>query len=289
MSVPAALTGLVLIWATTPLAIKWSSVETGVMFSLSSRMVLGVLLCLLLLLVMRVPLKWHRAACLTYLASGLGLYSAMVAVYWGAQHISSGLVSVVYGLLPMMTFFCAVFILRESFWQPTKLLGSALGFAGILVIFNPQDSFNQMTALGVSLVLLSVVCHALSMVIIQRIGASLHALSVTTGSLLVAVPLYLLTWWLFDDNVPEIISDKALLSIIYLAVMGSVLGFVLFYYALKYVSASSIALLTLITPVLALGLGYGLNDEVLQQEVLLGAALVLFGLAIHNWGGRLLR
>lgn len=289
MSVPAALTGLVLIWATTPLAIKWSSVETGVLFSLSLRMAIGMLLCLLLLLAMRVSLKWHRAACLTYLVSGLGLYGAMVAVYWGAQNISSGLVSVVYGLLPMMTFFCAVLVLRESFWQPAKLLGSVLGFAGILVIFNPQDSLSDVTMMGVSLVLLSVACHALSMVTIQRIGANLHALSITTGSLSVAVPLYLLTWWFFDGGVPESMSDKALLSIVYLGVIGSVLGFILFYYALKYVAAGSIALLTLITPVLALGLGYWLNDETLQQEVLLGAALVLIGLATHHWGGRLQR
>lgn len=288
MSVPAALTGMVLIWATTPLAIKWSSEAVGVMFSLSSRMLLGMLLCWILLALMRIPFQWHRQARLTYLASGLGMYFAMVAVYWGAQHISSGLVSVVYGLLPMLTFFFASLVLGESLWQPSKLLGAVMGFAGLLVTFNPQDGFAQSTWLGVILVLASVASHALSMVTVQRIGAGLNALTVTAGSLSVAVPLYLLTWWVFDAELPTQISERALGSIFYLAVVGSVFGFVLFFYALKHVSASSIAVLTLITPVLALSLGHWLNDEVLQQEILFGAGLVLMGLAMHNWGDRLL-
>ena len=288
MSVPAALTGMVLIWATTPLAIKWSSEEVGVMFSLSSRMLLGLSLCWLLLILMRIPFPWHRQARLTYLASGLGLYFAMVAVYWGAQYISSGLVSVVYGLLPMLTFFFASLVLGESLWQPSKLLGAVMGFAGLLVIFNPQDSLAQSTWWGVILVLASVASHSLSMVTVQRIGAGLNALSVTAGSLTVAVPLYLLTWWLFDAEWPTQIGDRALVAIFYLGVVGSVFGFVLFFYALKHVSAGSIAVLTLITPVLALSLGHWLNDEALQQEIIFGAGLILIGLAMHNWGDRLL-
>ncbi len=48
MSVPAAFLGVVLIWATTPLAIKWSSEGAGFLFGVASRMVLGVIVCLVL-------------------------------------------------------------------------------------------------------------------------------------------------------------------------------------------------------------------------------------------------
>ena len=41
MSIPAAFLGVVLIWATTPLAIKWSSEDAGYLFGVASRMVLG--------------------------------------------------------------------------------------------------------------------------------------------------------------------------------------------------------------------------------------------------------
>jgi len=287
MSIPAALTGMVLIWATTPLAIQWSSHEVGAMFSLTSRLGLGMVLCLILLLVLRIPVKWHREACLTYLISGLGLYAAMTSVYSGAQYISSGLISVIYGLLPTITFLCATLVLREPLWQVQKLAGALLGLAGLTVIFNPQDSFSGTTLLGGLFVVVSVVCHSLSMVGIQRIAAKLNPVLLTTGSLMVAVPLCFITWWWFDGVVPETISDKSVVSILYLSIVGSVLGFALFFYVIKHVSAGSIAALTLVSPVLALSLGHWLNGEALSTEILLGGGLILSGLAMHHWGGRL--
>lgn len=286
MSVPASLMGIVLIWSTTPLAIKWSSEEVGFLFGLSARMLLGVVICLILIALLRQPFKWHRAARHTYLASGLGLYFAMLCVYWGAQYISSGLVAVVYGLLPMLTFFISAVVLGDSLRQPAKLLAAMLGFMGLLVVFNPQDGITVMAVAGVIAVLASAAIHSLSMVWIKRIDAEISALSVTAGGLSVAVPLYLITWLLFDGQLPETMSEKTISSIVYLGVMGSVIGFIAFYYALRHVSANAIALLTLITPVLALGLGYWFNHEPLSTEIISGAVLIIFGLALHNWGGK---
>ena len=73
MSVPAAFLGVVLIWATTPLAIKWSSEGAGFLFGVASRMVLGVLVCLVLVALLNRRMRWHRDAVLTYLAAGIGL------------------------------------------------------------------------------------------------------------------------------------------------------------------------------------------------------------------------
>ena len=60
MSVPAAFLGVVLIWATTPLAIKWSSEGAGFLFGVASRMVLGVLVCLVLVALLSRRMRWHR-------------------------------------------------------------------------------------------------------------------------------------------------------------------------------------------------------------------------------------
>jgi len=289
MSVPAALMGIILIWSTTPLAIKWSSEEVGFLFGLSARMSLGVVICLTLLVLLRQPFKWHRAARHTYLASGLGLYFAMMCVYWGAQYISSGLVAVVYGLLPMLTFFISAILLGDSLRQPAKLLAALFGFVGLLVVFNPQDGVSAMAVAGVAAVFASAAIHSVSMIWVKRIAAEISALSVTTGGLIVAVPLYLCTWLLFDGQLPVMLSDKTIGSIVYLGVMGSVIGFMAFYYALRYVSASTIALLTLITPVLALALGYWFNHEPLSAEIITGAMFIILGLALHNWGGKIFR
>ena len=76
MSVPAAFLGVVLIWATTPLAIKWSSEGSGFLFGVASRMVLGVLVCLVLVALLSRRMRWHRDAVLTLIwppGSGCGV------------------------------------------------------------------------------------------------------------------------------------------------------------------------------------------------------------------------
>lgn len=286
MSVPSAYLAIILIWSTTPLAIQWSSEEVGFLFGLASRMSISAVVCLLLLIVLRQQFSWSREARHTYMASGLGLYGAMTAVYFGAQFISSGLVSVIYGLMPIVTSLAAIVILRETFWQPMKLIGSAVGFSGLVVVFDPTVLGSATTYVGVTMVFLSVTIHAVSMLWIKKIGGNIPALSVTTGGLWVATPLYLITWYVVDGVMPTAIPIKSMSSTLYLALIGSVVGFVLFYYVLKKVAASSVAVITLLTPVLALGLGHWLNDEVLEKQIVFGAILVLLGLVVHNWGGR---
>jgi len=287
MSVPAAYLGIILIWATTPLAIKWSSTSVGFVFGVTARMVLGTLICLLIIAALRIPFAWHRQARLSYFASALGIYGAMMCVYWGAQYISSGLVSVVYGLLPQVTTVLATLMLRGSFLQADKLIGIALGMAGLLVIFDPQDGISSATLLGVAGVLASVLLHSISMIWIKRIGADLPPLALTGGGLVVALPFYLLTWWLLDGELHLDMTLQSGMAILYLGVIGSVVGFALFYYVLKWLPADAIAIITLITPVLALIIGSQLNHEPLTLHLVIGAGLILVGLGMNYWGQRL--
>jgi len=288
MSVPAAYLGIIMIWATTPLAIKWSSASVGFVFGVTARMVLGTLVCLLIIAALRIPFAWHRQARLSYFASALGIYGAMMCVYWGAQYISSGLVSVVYGLLPLVTTLLAALWMRSEFWQPNKLIGVVLGMAGLAVIFEPQDGISRATLMGVGGVLGSVLLHSISMLWLKRIAADVPPLALTGGGLCVAVPFYLLTWWLLDGDLHLDMPMQAGMAIIYLGVVGSVVGFVLFYYVLKQLPADAIAIITLITPVLALIIGNHLNHEPLTLHVMAGTGLILAGLGMNYWGRALL-
>lgn len=285
MSVPAAYVGMVLIWSTTPLAIQWSSEDGGFLFAVTARMSLALVLCYLLARIFGVTIHWHRRALIGYVASALGLFPAMVAVYWGAQYIPSGLVAVLYGLLPMVTTIVSALWLQERLWQPPKLLGICLGVLGLAVIFDPRVDLTLATAMGVGGVLMSTLLHAMSMTWLKRIDGDMPALALTTGGLMVAVPMYLMTCLLLGTPWPAQLTWKATGAIAYLSVMGSVFGFLLFYYVLKRTSPNVIALVTLVTPVLALLWGFIFNNEALELRTVAGAALILSGLSLHHWGG----
>lgn len=287
MSVPAAYLGIIIIWSTTPLAIKWSGEEAGFLFGVASRMLIGAAVCTLLLMVLARKLPWHREARQTYLAAGLGIYGAMMSVYWGSQYIPSGLISVIFGLTPIVTGVIAAIWLQERSLTASKLAGIFLGIVGLVIIFGTGVDLSEGAVYGIAAVLLAVILHSVSAVWVKSISARLPALEVTNGGLLIAAPLYLVTWLVFSDGWPESISTRTAMSISYLAVFGSVLGFIMYFYVLKHIEASRVALVTLLTPVLALLLGQGLNNETINPAVWLGTFCILVGMSVYQWGARL--
>ncbi len=74
-----------------------------------------------------------------------------------------------------------------------------------------------------------------------------------------------------------------LAAIVYLGVFGSVIGFALYYYVIKHLETSKVALITLVTPVIALLLGHWLNGEEIGLRLWLGTGLILLGLSVHQW------
>ncbi|VAW87816.1 Permease of the drug/metabolite transporter (DMT) superfamily [hydrothermal vent metagenome] len=289
MSVPAAYLGIIIIWSTTPLAIQWSSEEVGFLFGVTARMGVAVTLCLILLVLLRLRLSWTGSEKQSYIASALGIYGAMICVYWGAQFIPSGLISVVYGLFPLVTTIMAPLWLKETLWHPGKWVGVTLAIIGLIVIFDPRVQLDTAILFGVSGVLASVFLHAMSMLWVKQIGANVNALKLTTGGLVIAAPLYLITWFVMDGQWPTEITFKTGSAILYLGIIGSVVGFFLFYYALKHLPADAIAITTLITPVTALSIGHWVNGEQLTPQIFIGTAIILTGLVFHQWGGRLLK
>ncbi len=282
MSLPAAFFSVILIWSTTPLAIKWSAMGAGFSFAVFSRMAIGMLLCVLLLAVFRVRLPLHGRALHSYLASGSSMCGTMVLAYWSSQYVSSGMISVLFGLSPLITSLGAMLWLKEEALTPGKLAGMLLGLAGLVLVFWGGLDLGDGAALGLIALLLAVVIQALGLVWIKRVGDDSPPLATTMGSLTVALPLFFIAWYLADGRWPDGIGARTAAAIVYLGVVGSVLGFMLYYYMIKHMETGRIALINLITPVLALLLGHALNDEAVLPQVWFGTVLILLGLALHR-------
>jgi len=287
MSVPIAYIGVIIIWSTTPLAVQWSSEGVGFVFGVGSRMVTGAILALVLAALMGGGMQWHRRAVMAYLAGGLGIFGAMLSVYWAAQFIPSGWIAVIFGLTPVITGLMAMHWLDGEQLSAGRITGMLLGLAGLAVIFGSGIELHPKAWLGVAGVLLSAVIHSASAVWVKRINAGVPAMVQTSGGLAVATPLFLITWLMTSEGVPHDVPDRAVAAIAYLALFGSVLGFSLFYYVLKHVEAMRVALITLVTPLTSLLIGHLLNGEAITSSVMTGTLLILSGLALFEVGGKL--
>ncbi len=283
MRIVLAYLSIILIWATTPLAIKWSG-EAGVIFAAASRMALGTLCMLLLLAIRGKPLPSHSKAKRTYFVVAIQIYAAMLAVYWGAKFIPSGWVSVIFGLSPFITALFAAIWLKERSLSFGKLLSYFVGVLGLANMFSSALEINKNAVYGIIGVLIAVCLQTASAVWVKRINAKLPATSQVTGGLLFAMPAYLFTWVIFDNaHLPEQLSVINIASILYLGVIATTIGFVLYYYLLIHLSATSVGMIPLITPIIALYLGYSINHEPITSKIIIGTLLILTALFIYQF------
>ncbi len=261
----------------------------GVLWGVTARMTVGTACMILLLLLFKKRLPWTRSALLTYVAVAIQIYGAMSVVYWAAQFIPSGWISVISGLTPLVTAIFAAIWLQERSLTIGKILSYVIGIAGLGIMFSSAGELSSTAMLGIIGVLASISLQAISAVGIKRIRAQLPVLAQVTGGLLLAMPLYFATWDTFDGHIPMQFSLTTLLSVLYLGVIATPAGFLLYYYLLSQRSATQVSLVTLASPVLALWLGHYANYEPMTLQIIIGTTLILLALVIHNFFDKLFK
>lgn len=283
MKIASAFFAVVLIWSSTPLAIKWSGQEVGPFFGILTRMLIALVICVCILLLSRQKFPVSRLAWRNYVAAGFGLYM-ITFVYWGAQHINSGVISVIFGLTPVVTALMARVWLAERI-SVQGYTGLLLGFLGLIVLFEEQ-LYNQISvSLGMLAIIMAVFSHSFSSVWVKRLSVNISPLASTTGGLLVSMPFYFITWYFSTEKWPHELQTYTVLSIVYLALMGSVVGFSIYFYLLKRISASRAALITFLTPILSLTIGVYFNEEKVSFSVVMGTGLILLSMLIFHFRG----
>ncbi len=287
MRVFLAYVSVILLWATTPLAIKWSAEGAGFVFGAASRMLIGFICVAMILLLRRQKLPFHAKARQTYLAVALQIFGAMMAVYWASRLIPSGWISVIFGLTPFITAFMAALVLNEKSLSIGKIASYLLGTGGLVMMFSSALELSPQAIAGMSGVLLAATLHAASAVWVKKIDAHLPAMTQVTGGLLFAMPLYLLSWYALEQGqLPASISWRAAAAILYLGIVATTFGFAMYYYVLIHLPATNVAFITIISPVMALYLGYSINHEPVTPKVMLGTALILSALLLHQFFDR---
>ena len=276
---------VVVIWSTTPLAIVWSTLGSSHSFGVALRMVIGLSVCLLILLIKQQKLTFSVSSLWNYFYAGLGVFITMSLVYYASQNLDSGIISIVFGLTPIVTGVFAFMLLNDKFFSFNKIMGLLLGLGGLIVIFNQSLNESKDLLRGLLAVTLAMGFQAFISVKLKQINTQISALETTTGALLFRTPLFIVKWFINEGTIPEI-SLKAALSIGYLSIFGSVIGFMAYYHLIKHANVRVVGIVPLITPVFALLLGLLLNNETLTLIQLGGIALVLFGLGYYEYGSK---
>jgi len=288
--VPFAFLSVVLIWSTTPLGIVWSSASVHPTMAVLLRMVLALVLGSLLLVLFRIRLPWTKTAFKLYAFSSIGIVGGMLLSYFAARYLASGTMSLIFGLSPLISGVLAQKLLDEPKFGMAKLLALAMAFIGLGIVCSSKLSLSSDSWIGLILVLTAVFLFSLSGVLIKTVKINIHPIANTVGALLFSTPMFTLAWLLFDGTLPvDTWQMKSIWAIVYLGIFGSLIGFIAYFYVLQNLKASTVALVTLITPVFAMTLGATLNGEVINDTLIIGALFVIGGLALYQFGEKLQR
>jgi drug/metabolite transporter (DMT)-like permease len=276
--------GVILIWSTTPLGIKWSGEGLGFAAALAGRTVIGLVLSWLLLRFYGERLSFERRALYIYASAVTGIFGAMLATYWAAQFISSGMISVLFGLSLIITGFFAWLWLGEDFFRAHKIIGTVFGLIGLVMVFYQELRLGTDGWKGVLGMTLAAIFYSLNLVLIKRLAGNYSAAMINTGGLLASLPLMVIASFAMGETVDVAATPaRTLGAVLYLGIFGSFVGFLLYYRVLKEMSAGSAMLIPLVTPVLAMMLGQLLNDESLSPSVWAGALLIFSGMLVYQW------
>lgn len=100
MQVSVAYLAVLLIWSTTPLGIVWSSETINPTMAVLLRMLIAVILGSLVICIAKIELPLHKQAIRLYSFSALGIFGGMSFSYLAAGYLSSGVLSLSFGLAP---------------------------------------------------------------------------------------------------------------------------------------------------------------------------------------------
>jgi len=271
------------VWGSTWLAIKIGLDSISPVFGVAIRFTLGAIILAVLLRLRGGRLTFDRETVPLYVILGIFSFSfPFVLVYWGEQYVSSGLASILFATYPFVVALLSYFLLPGEQLTPYKILGTLIGFSGVVVIFWSDLSSGTGEFLGMAAIILSTVLQGFSLVMVKRIAKQIPPVQMTLGGMIVGIAILWGMAFALEDFSALRFDAAGVGSIVYLGSVGTVVTFVTYYWLLKRVEALFLSLTALITPILAVILGALILDEVLGGRIVLGAGMVLLGIVTAN-------
>ena len=283
-SVIAAWIALCAIWGSTWLAIKIGLADLPPISFVAFRFVIAAAI-LFAISFLRFPLP-KRGDYSLLAVTGILMFGVNYGLlFWGEQYVSSGLAAILQATIPTFGLVFAHFYLPAESLKWERVLGAFLALAGVTLICAKLLDFQGIMAFwgGVAIVI-GAAATSYANVLIKARGKKFAPAMISAWQMLFAlVPLLLVGFWREGNPAHFHWSKTALACLLYLALIGSVAAFLLFYWLMNRIPVTNLLTISLITPPLAVALGWFAAGETLSRWAILGAFFVLAGIALILW------
>ncbi|MHC4691602.1 MAG: DMT family transporter [Planctomycetota bacterium] len=216
-----------------------------------------------------------------------GIFTYNVMFFKGLKIIEASRAALVIATCPVFITIASSLFLKERI-NISKAIGILISVCGAIFVISKGD-ISQIFEGNLGRGELYIFCCVLSWVAYSLIGKAVMndlsplvsvSYSSVVGAVALAVPAYF--EGLFDK-----ISHIALLdwvSILYLSIFGTVIGFVWYYKGIQRIGPTKAGLFINLVPIFAILLSFLILREAITISLLIGAVLVISGVYITNTG-----
>jgi drug/metabolite transporter (DMT)-like permease len=273
----AAFVGVALIGGGNGIAVKQSVAELAPFWSAGLRFVAAGLLMAALVLASRraFPTGVSLAGAAAYGAIGFG--GSFGLIYPALREVPAGTAMVLIALVPLETFGLAIAQRQERF-RLQGLIGALIALAGVGIVFADQVSAD-VPIVSLLMVVVGTLFIAESGIVLKWIPRS-DPFSTNAVAMLVAAVVLLAFSLLAGEPRALPVRPETWIAVGYLVVLGSVVLFGLYLFALRRWTASALSYVTLLMPLVAVPLAAVLLGEEITPSFIVGALAVLAGVYV---------
>lgn len=279
----AAFTATYIIWGSTYLAMSVMAETMAPLTAAALRHTLAGVFMLLIAAGMgkQIPMKASDWAGPAYLG-GIFLAAGNGVATWAVHRIPSGLATLIVASNPMMLALWQRFgpggkPLKKRLW-----LGLAVGFAGLAWLLEPQFHGSASTA-GVLGMIWASFCWAWGSVASAKVRQPADAMVACGMQMLSGGMILLVAGFAFEGSSAikfNGASLRSLWALAYLAIFGSMVAYLCFFWLLRQVKPEIVATNTFVNPVVAVILGWWILSEALDARTIAASLLVLGAVAL---------
>jgi drug/metabolite transporter (DMT)-like permease len=273
-----------LIWGTTYLGIKIALESIPPFLMGGLRYVSAGLFLALVLRLQGKPLPDRRALVGFLLSGALLLGVGNGGVIWAELFVPSGLAAVMVAAVPFYMVGLEALLPGGERLTRRAVAGLTVGFAGIVLLVWPDLRFDaaggwQFTA-GVIALQLACIGWALGSSVSRRRGGNVDPTTGAAYQMLFGGLVMLTAGTLTSEWGSLAFTTRTTMALVYLAVMGSLVGFVAYIYALSHLPTTFVSLYAYVNPIVAVALGTLVLGEPFSWRLVVSIGIILTGMAI---------
>lgn len=274
---------LCLIWGTTWFFIKFGLEDLPPLTFAAARFVLALLVLAVIIYLQKIPFPTNKRDWKLLALTGVMQFSINYSlVFWSEQYISSGLAAVLQAMITVFGLVLAWIHLPNERITLVKVAAVLLGIGGVAIIFIEQLQINSVLAFaGCIAIVVGAYAAAHGSILVKAYGSNLHPAMLVFGQMLCGIlPIIIYALTVEGNPLKMNWTWRAIGAVFYLSICGTIAAFWLYYWLLSQVESTKAMMISLVTPLIAVIVGWIFLGETLPAQTVFGGILILASIGL---------